>query len=376
MGKNPRNVEYIREYNRKLFLSFLRSGEMSRSELARRMGVTRAATANIADELLQEGYISQTDGAPVGRSAAPLKLRADCRYAIGVYLNRDGCTVGIVDICGGLHGVKELHLDGNTIEEKIDPLVFVIQELIQNVKIPLEKIVGIGVSAPGPLDGENGTILNPPRFDLWHNVSIGMLLQQRLFVPVYVENNATSLARFHQGKPEANGSEDFLLLLVDSGVGSGVISGGKVLKGAGYFTGELGHICIDRNGKPCDCGNTGCLEVYAAIPNLLQGSGFTDWKSVIDSLPDERANRLLQQEAEYLSIGIVSLTNLVCVDTVLLAGDILYGVEKLAPILEEKVNHRSMRRGSIPIRVYPSYSGADVRVQAAADIAFGRFLLK
>ena len=251
-----------------------------------------------------------------------------------------------------------------------------IQELIQNVKIPLEKIVGVGVSAPGPLDGENGTILNPPRFDLWHNVSIGMLLQQRLSVPVYVENNATSLARFHQGKPEVNGSEDFLLLLVDSGVGSGVISGGKVLKGAGYFTGELGHICIDRSGKPCDCGNTGCLEVYAAIPNLLQGSGFADWKGVIDSLPDERANRLLQQEAEYLSIGIVSLTNLVCVDTVLLAGDILYGAEKLAPIVEEKVNHRSMRRGSIPIRVYPSYSGADVRVQAAADIAFGRFLLK
>ena len=371
MAKSARNAEYIKEYNRKLFLRLLRTEAMSRSEVARHMGVTRAATAKIAEELLQEGYVAITEGARVGRASAPLMLREDCAYAVGVYLNRDGCSVGLVDICG--HTLEEcrLHLTGNV---QIQNLAQSICQMVTRHQIPWQKIVGVGISAPGPLDGEQGTILNPPRFDLWHNVPLGALLEKELNVPVYLENNASCLARFNQGKPEAKGSENFLLLLVDSGVGSGVISGDKVLKGAGYFTSELGHTSIDHQGRPCACGNVGCLETYAAIPNLLKDTQFDSWKAMIDSLPNPEADALLRQEVSYLAAGIVTLTNTISIDTVLLAGDILYGAEILAPMLEEIVNRRNMRRNILPIRVCPGCTGENILVQAAADIAFGRFL--
>lgn len=192
-------------------------------------------------------------------------------------------------------------------------------------------------------------------------------------MPVFLENNATCLASYHNGRPESRGSSQFLLLLVDSGVGSGVISKGKVLKGAGYFTSELGHTSIDYRGRRCECGNVGCLECYAAIPNLLQGSGFRTWRQLIDALPNsEEAEELLRQEAEYLSTGVVNLTNLVPIDSVLLAGDLLYGVEQIAPQMEEHINARILRGH---VSVLPSAQTPDIKLLSAADVAFSRSLM-
>lgn len=377
MSRNPRNAEYTKEYNRKMLLRLLRTAPMSRAELARQMGLTRAATSLIADELLQEGLITETiaTSTKVGRTPVPLMLHPNAGYAVGVYLNRDGCTAGIVGMDGTLLIQTRLHLTGISSSEKLMPLVTAIRHMIQTTDIPWSKFVGIGVSAPGPLDGENGRILNPPRFNLWHNTDISSFLSAQLRLPVYLENNASSLARYNQGKAEAKGSRDFLLLLVDSGVGSGIICGDKILKGAGYFTGELGHASIDFHGRLCDCGNIGCLEAYAAIPNLLRGSPFPTWKALIDSLPNPAAQKLLEQEAEYLAAGIITATNTISIDTVLLAGDLQYGIEHIAPVLETMVNRRILRRNILPLRILPSCSGPNTRIHAAADIAFGRFLM-
>lgn len=378
MVKNTRNAEYTKEYNRKMFLRLLRMAPISRAEIARRMGLTRAATSLIADELMGEGLIEETtaNATKRGRTPVPLTLRHDAGYAVGVYLNRDGCTAGLVDMCGVVLTKERLHLEGTENRERLDILSEAIEGMQRRMNIPKEKMIGIGVSAPGPLDGENGRILNPPRFDLWHYTELGSILQQRLGLPVYLENNASCLARYNQGKEEAQGSENFLLLLVDSGVGSGVVSHGKIFKGAGYFTSELGHTSIDYRGRSCTCGNVGCLEAYAAIPNLLRDTPFSNWQEVMEFFgKDPKAAELVELETDYLAAGVANMTNLVSVDTVLLAGDLLCGVETVAPILERKINSRTMRRSILPVRVLPSCSGPDSRVQAAADVAFGRFLM-
>lgn len=376
MARNARNAEYTKQYNRKLFLRLLRSSPLSRAQIARRTGLTRAAASLIADELLREGLIEERESTVTkrGRTPIPLSLRADAFYAGAVYLNRAGCQVGIVDMLGNVICQQSLLLK-HAGTEKLELLAKALEYLIAQSGICRDKVVGVGVSAPGPLDGESGRILNPPRFDIWHNTDICDHLSASLGCPVYLENNASCLARFNLGKPEVAGSEDFLLLLVDSGVGSGVISGGKVLKGAGYFTGEIGHTSIDFRGKRCSCGNIGCLEAYAAIEHLLEGTPYADWQQLIDAVPaDPEAERLLDLEAEYLTAGIVNLTHTVSIDTVLLAGDIRYGAQLLSSRLEARVNALSMRSAIVPIRVLPSRTGKDTKLQAAADVAFGRFL--
>lgn len=376
MGRNARNAEYIKQYNRKLFLRLLRGNPLSRAQLARRSGLTRASASLIADELMRDGLVEELPGTATkrGRTPTPLTLRAGAFYAGAVYLNRAGCQVGIVDLGDGVVCQRSLVLE-HAGREKLDILARTLEELLAQSGIDRAKLVGIGISAPGPLDGESGRILNPPRFDIWHNTDICGHLREVLRCPVYLENNASCLARYNLGKPEARGSEDFLLLLVDSGVGSGIVSGGKLLKGAGYFTAELGHTTIHFRGRPCSCGNLGCLEAYAAVEQLLEGSPFRDWKQLMNALPqDKKAGELLALEAEYLAAGIVNLTHTVSIDTVLLAGDILYKGGQLAALLEQRVNSLTMRKDILPIRVLPSCTGKDTKLLAAADVAFGRFL--
>lgn len=375
MPRATRNSEYTKEYNRKLILRLLRSRPMSRAEIARQTGLTRASVSLIANDLLEEGLVEELapESSARGRMPTPLTLRGDAGYAIGIYLNRKGCVAGVVDLNGKLYCQKHIQLSD---KERFDPIVEAIDQLVRQAGVPREKLLGIGISAPGPLDGESGRILNPPRFDLWHQTDVGPILSQRTGLPVFLENNATSLARYHCGRPESQGSDDFLLLLVDSGIGSGVVSKGKLLKGAGYFTSELGHTSININGRPCACGNIGCMEEYAAIPNLLKDSKFGSWKELVDAVEkDSDAASLLRQEAEYLSIGVVNLTNLLSIDTVLLAGELLYGAEVIAPIMESMINSRFLHRERQHIRVLPSTNLPNIKIIAAADIAFGRGLL-
>lgn len=375
MAKNTRNAEYTKKYNRSLFLRLLRIESMSQADIARKMGLTRAAVSLITEELIQEGFITQSEANVSGRGRPPvsLSLVPDSLYSIGIYLNRDGCFAGLIDICGNVHIKERVRLEEAS--DKLSAIEATIRQMLKASGVSKEKLAGVGISAPGPLDGENGVILNPPRFDLWHNMSICQELRARLNIPVYLENNASSLAQFHYGKRELCGSENFLLLLVDSGVGSGIISGGKLLKGVGYFTSELGHTSIDYNGKRCVCGNIGCLEAYASIPSLLSDTPFRQWREIIDKRSENnRAFELINLELNYLASGIMNAANIISIDTVVLAGDISYGTDFTAPILEEKLRERSLRRDRLPLRVIPAISKEDTSILSAANIAFNRFL--
>ena len=375
MAKNTRNAEYTKKYNRNLFLRLLRMESMSQAEIARRIGLTRAAVSLITDELVHEGYITQTEASASGRGRPPvsLSLIPDSAYAVGIYLNRDGCYAGLIDMCDNVHAKERVKLEETS--DKLSAIEDAIHRLLKASGIPQEKLCGVGISAPGPLDGEKGVILNPPRFDLWHNMSICSKLKTRLRVPVYLENNASCLAQFHYRKPELCGSENFLLLLVDSGVGSGIITDGKLLKGVGYFTSELGHTSINYNGKRCVCGNIGCLEAYASIPALLSDTPFKQWNEIIDKRSDnQKAFELINLELNYLAAGIMNTANIVSIDTVVLAGDISYGADYTSPILEKKLRELNMRRDLLPLRVIPAITERDTPILSAANIAFSRFL--
>lgn len=375
VAKNTRNAEYTKKYNRNLFLRLLRMESMSQAEIARKMGLTRSAVSLITDELIHEGFITQSDASASGRGRPPVSLALvpDSVYAAGIYLNRHGCYAGLVDICGNVHVKERIQLEKTS--DKLSAIEATVRKLMNTSGVSYEKFAGVGISAPGPLDGENGVILNPPRFDLWHNMSICAELRSRLHVPVYLENDASCLAQFHCGKPQLCGSENFLLLLVESGVGSGVISGGKLLKGVGYFTSEIGHTSINYNGKRCVCGNIGCLEAYASIPALLADTPYKQWKELIDKRSeDQMAFELINRELDYLATGIMNTSNIVSIDTVVLAGDVSYGTDYTATLLEEKLKARSLRRDLLPLRVIAAISEKDTSILSAADIAFNRFL--
>lgn len=363
MNQKPRNADYTKEYNRKAVLRILRHNAMSRAELARQTGLTRAATSLIVEELLNLGIVSELTPQSVGRgrSATPLALCANCYYALAVDLSRRGCSVGLCDMAGNLLRRKK-------IPDQDDPVGAIITELKAMLEtVGRDKVLGIGISSPGPLDCGDGRILNPPRFERWHGVQIGKLLSEELGLPACLEHDVRALA-LHQ--LEMGSSRNFVLLLVDSGIGAAVMSDGRLL---GKFTGELGHTTIRFDGRLCECGNRGCLETYASIPALLEGSEFQSWEELADHAETSAdARKLLDQEAAYLSAGLINLLNLIPVDTIYLAGDISCRCEVLAGRLRREIQTRALNRGAISI--FPAAQEPGVGILSAAEAVFSRFL--
>lgn len=363
-----RNAEYTKEYNRKVVLQLLREKPVSRAELARLTGLTRAATSLIAAELLEAGVIRELapETAGRGRSGIPLAVCPDKYYAVSVCLEREACEVGLCDFAGTPLIRRKLPPNGSTIVEVMTQ----IEQLLG--QCDRERVLGIGICAPGPLDAERGIILNPTGFNQWHGMEVVARLSEGFSMPVYLENVAMALA-MHQLRMSS--SRNYLLLLVEQGIGSGVITRGRPLSGSNHFNCELGHTSIRYDGRRCECGNCGCLEMYASVPNLLRGTQFSGWKAMIDALETApEAETLLRREAVYLTAGIVNMLNLVDVDTVYLAGDIRYGFPRLSEEIRRELEHRTPLRGERELQLIPADSREDVRIVSAADIVFSRFL--
>lgn len=367
MTQKPRNADYTKEYNRKSVLRILRRSAMSRAELARATGLTRAATSLIAEELLKEGIVRELPPQSVGRgrSATPLTICADGYYALAVDLARKGCSVGLCDMAGHL-------LQYRAFSDQEGLLELIITELRRMAgSVDKSKILGIGISSPGPLDCEGGRILNPPRFERWHGVEVSAILSEALELPAYLEHDVCALA-LHQ--LEMGPSRNFMLVFVDIGIGASVMSDGELVGSTGHFTGEVGHTTIRFDGRQCACGNKGCLETYASIPALLEGSGFLTWRELADSAEDDlAAQRLLDQEALYLSAGLTNLVNLIPVDTIYLSGDICYRYELLAERLHREIAAKALDPTTAKLRIYPSSQDPNVGTLSAADVVFHRF---
>ena len=363
MTQKPRNADYTREYNRKAVLRILRRQAMSRAELARATGLTRAAASLIVEELLNAGVVTELapQSAGRGRSATPLALWPDSYYALAVDLARKGCTVGLCDIGGNLVQCREIPEQGDMVAAIIGALASLLET------VDRRKVLGIGISAPGPLDCENGRILNPPRFERWHGVDIGKRLSDALGLPAYLEHDVCAMALHQQATGQ---SRNFMLLFIDIGIGAAIVSDGELL---GNFTGELGHTTIRFDGRLCECGNRGCLETYASIPALLEGSGFRDWFDLVSHADAPEARHLLDQEAVYLSAGLINLLNLIPVDAVYLAGDICYRHELLTERLRREIGAKSLYRGRNDTHIFPVPDIPHMGVLSAAEVVFSRF---
>jgi len=372
MSRIPHNADYTKSYNRNLILKLLRKAPLSRADLARTSGLTRASVSIIADELIMQNIISELPPAESrrGRTPLPLAICSGKYCAIGIYLNREGCHAGIVDLDGSLLYQQSIFLPER---EPLQVLQEELQKIASLPQISENQILGIGISAPGPLDPESGSILNPPGFSAWHHTEIVQVLSQAVGKPAWLENNACSLARHYC---ESNGLENALLLLVDSGIGSGVVSGGKLLYSAGGFTSELGHTTISYNGRACSCGGKGCLEAYAAIPNLLHSSSYQNWMQLIEAVKagEEEALFLLKEEASFLSAGITNLSNIINVESIILTGDICYGSDWLLPLLSQELEGKFLGSQNSRHQLVTLPVTEQLQISAAATVVFQNFL--
>ena len=370
------NAARMKRENRLLVLRMLRSGAVSRAEISRRTGLTRAAVSLIIDPLLEQGWVTEigTGEAEHGRKPVLLAMNQTARAALAVNITRRCCWVGVTDLSGNCHVKQQLPLLQSP-QSTLEAVRQALDALTAQQGLSPEDIVGLGITAPGPLDRANGVIMRPPNFDGWRDIAV--LPYVAYPFPVFLENNASALALAEQQFGSAAGYQNYMLLTVDSGVGAGIVQNGQLLRDLSGFGSELGHTTIQFDGKPCSCGNHGCLEAYASIPELIKqaremGAAVCSWKEIADGAAAGHAvcGRLVEQEAAYLAAGIVNAVNLFALQAVVLSGDIAYRPQQLIHCMTQRICGRTLSTEPV---ILTAKAADETGLTAAAMLAVDAF---
>ncbi len=378
----------IRMENENLILTeILRSQGISRVALAKKLHMTKGGITPIVSRLLDIGIIEESQTATSttasGRKPILLRICPNRCFAIAVDFTRTGFSVALVNLDNAFLFMDEYSFQiGEPLEHALENLRKAISDILHANQDKL--IVGIVVVAPGPIDYENCTILNPPNFFNWTNIPIGSFLKEHFALDVSLFNNAEAhtLAElyFGYGREFSN----FLQIIVDEGVGGGIILDHRLFRGSFGLGAEFGHISIDINGKPCECGNKGCIEMYASITNMLSSvndtlksaylNGETDsftklnWSAFLDQLNQGNPYCIAQMEAESFYLGnlLVSLCNIFDPSAIIIGSTLSQAGDLITTPVSEFVNQHTISRKEIPILTSslksPSLIGASISV--------------
>lgn len=355
------NSSLMKENNKKLILNLIRQGDFSRAEISKTIRLTKASVTIIVEELIKENmvYEEESDYSGVGRKPVYLRLRDDFAYAIGINITRHSYSVGLVNIKGDLisvKGKKHNNLPPDMVLNEISNLVTEMADIVSN-----KKMLGIGAVTPGPVDYKTGTILRPPNFSIWHNYEIAKKLTEKCGINVRLENVSNAYALSEKYFGSCRNEENYAYIIIDEGIGSGIVINGRLFRGQNGNGNELGHTSINLEGIKCECGNVGCLEKYASIPAILKNTGYRSWKEAVDC----GANDLIEKERKYLSFALVNLINLFDLNKIIIGGDIAYNGKGFAEELADAVNKKVITDNTVNVSV-----GADIdkTVVAASSV--------
>jgi glucokinase len=274
------------------------------------------------------------------------------------------------------------------VEAVLDQMAEAARAVAKEFGLPLEDIAAACIGAPGPLSQEKGVVYSPPNLPGWKDVPLADHMSHRLGIPCIIENdaNAACYGEFWMGAGQ--GSQTMVLLTLGTGVGGGIITNGKLLRGVDGTAGEIGHMKVQGvGGRTCGCGATGCLEAYASVTGMLQtareglesgvasmlsGSGDTltgETIAVAAAGGDEFATDVMNTTARWLGIGISSLINLFNPEKVVLAGGMANAGEHFYSTLRKTAASQSFEVPANTAQIVRSTLGNDAGVLGCAGIA-------
>ena len=332
----------VRLQNQKTILNLIRLNRISRMDLASRLNLTRPSITQLVDQLIAYGLVQESETVSTGRGRHPtlLDLVPDSRYVIGVNIMRQSIDAGITNLAGEGLFQDVIPSDGLSPEEACMAVANAVHAQIAKLKLKREQIMGVGICAPGPLDTAGGTLINPPNFNAWHGFPVVSEMKRLLGYPALLENVSNALAIEEKYYGVAGSLSDFIAIQVNEGIGAGVFVNGELYKGAHDRGTELGHTSIAYQGRPCPCGNLGCLEQYASVPAILHGTPYQSWKQLVDAWPVSADT--IRQESDYLAAAVVNALNLFDISRVVLLGDLTYRPEALLAALQKSLAARGV----------------------------------
>lgn len=375
------NLSTIKTNNRSLVLSLLnKTGQISRADLARATGLTKTSITNIINELIHEGIICEIGSTETssGRKPLLLTLVGTAAYAVGVIIGRNYIYANIVTLNGEVIKESRINLEPTENEKTLVSTTFeVIDTVLANSSIEKNKILGIGVASIGPLDLEKGIIVDPPNFRGLRSIPIVNLIKERYGLKTFIDNDINACSIGEKLFGNAKHASNFIFVGVGNGIGAGIFLDNALFRGNNGFAGEIGHITIDVNGDKCPCGNSGCLELYAAIPSILRqvktairfgadsiliNKKDIEWKNIVDAASegDTLSVKVIDRLTYYLAVGLVNIVNLYDPDVIYIGNELSIAgklfIEQLNELVNRNMLFRTSKHISIEISKFQDYA--------------------
>ena len=291
--------------------------------------------------------------------------------------NRIGIDVGGTNVKIALVDTKGKIVYSNSVptraemgyEYTVNNIKQAIYDLLKETKLTTKDIEGIGFGFPGQVDYKAGIVRNAPNIPGWVEVPIAKLIEDEFKIPTRVDNDVRCAALGELKYGAGKGCENMICITVGTGIGSGLIINGKLVRGASNAAGEIGHIKLQMHDGPiCGCGDTGCLEAFAE--DYIRGGKSTKFREMANGgqitpylvceaakAGDPVAQRIFTIMGEYIGIGLASVVNLLNPERIIIGGGVADAGDILIAPLTETLKKRAMKIAGSAVEVVPAQLG-------------------
>lgn len=357
-------------------------GQSSRSELTRLTGLSRATVSSIVTDLLSAGLIREgADTAdprtrPTGRPAQSLTLIPSAAFAVAADIGHHHVRVAVCDLHG--NPIWDTAVGNDTDRapsETLDLTADLIHQALREKGIAIADVLGLGVDIAVPVRAADGVLEAHGIMPGWVGLRPGRELEQRTGLTTWIANDADAGALAERLYGAGRGTSDMIYIRLSTGIGAGILSGGRPLTGAGGLAGEFGHILADPRGPICRCGNRGCLETVAgsaAIARLLEHSWgrrvtVPDLLRLIDE-GEKGAVRALEDAAERVGFVLANLVTVLNPEFIVVGGDLAAAGPKLFEPMERAIRRYALAPAAEDVTVVPGELGDQAEVRGAAGM--------
>jgi predicted NBD/HSP70 family sugar kinase len=375
-----------RENNRlRILETLLREPARSRGDLGRTLGLSRATIASVLLELEQAGIVEQQPDGPadtpraLGRPPLQVSLAPGAALAVGLDFGHRHIRAAVCDLSGAQLASRWAESPDDQPLVSLDLAQRLVADTIAEAGVDTNLIVGVGVGLATPVDSAHGTIHPEGILPGWHGIRPAEELEERLGLPVLIENDANAGALGEHIFGAGRGTSEIVYVRLSAGVGVGMIIGGRLHRGVAGVAGEIGHTRAVEGGLICRCGNRGCLETIAspvAVTELLERSrrqpvSFPQLLELLDE-GDRGARRAVADAGRVVGRALAATVNVLNPGLVIIGGELALAGPVLLDPIRAAISEHAVVPAATAVRVVASELGPRAEVLGAATIQLAR----